>query len=253
MELSKIVAFIDNQLNPMSIDDLAYNGLQVEVCQNVNKVGLAVDSSLDAFQLSRDKNIDLLIVHHGIFWKDSPTIRLTGLAGNRFKFLFRNNLSLYASHLPLDVHPGIGNNVQLARLLNLEPLNWFGKLYNTPVVLEVADKTSILNFDSLVARIQKELTPDPQIYPFGPKITNRIAIATGKATALLNQIAEHGIDTFITGEINHSSYHIAKESGLNIIAAGHYNTETLGLVELGNLIHSNMGVPVEFLDLPTGL
>lgn len=252
MDLKEIVSYLDHLFQINEIDDPANNGLQVEASTEVERVGLAVDSSLAAFESAACQGVDLLIVHHGLFWEDRPLTSITGVLGKRVDKLVKGNVSLYAIHLPLDIHRELGNNVQLARQLNLTHQKWFGAFRGVDVALE-ATLPETMSFTKFIDDIAEELQVHPLSWHFGSSTVRVVGIASGKATFLIPTMVEQKVDCFLTGETSHNSYHLAKECGLNVVFAGHYATETLGLKTLGEHLHQEFGLDVSFLDFPTGL
>jgi dinuclear metal center YbgI/SA1388 family protein len=161
-------------------------------------------------------------------------------------------LSLYASHLPLDLHPRLGNNACLARALGLQELKPFG-LYHGQTIGCGGKLLRGMNLRQLQQKFSKVLGRNPQAYHFGNPRIRRVAIVSGNASDLAVEAADQGYDAFITGELGHSAYHVCKEAGINILAGGHYATETFGVKILAQALGKKYSIPSVFLDIPTGL
>jgi len=247
----EIVSFLDEYLNVLAFPDKSRNGLQVEGKEEVEKIAFAVDACMDTFIKARTFGADMLIVHHGLIWGGIEYIR--GLVQKRLKFLLENELNLYAAHLPLDLHPEVGNNVQLLKLLELEPKEPFGS-YNGLNIGYISE------FDEpkplpLVAQIlvEKLKTDYVKAYEFGVEEIRRVGVVSGRGGFAIPEAIEKGVDLFITGEFLHDDYHKAKEGRLSVIAAGHYASETLGVKALMPILREKFGVKTVFIDNPTGL
>lgn len=248
--LNEITQYLDSLLCPTKYQDYAFNGLQVEACQEIKKVSLAVDSGISVLEEAIRSGSQLLIVHHGINWGDSQP--LTGAHGISVKLMMTQGLSLYASHLPLDGHDKIGNNVSLLSALGLELLS-MGFDYKGIEIGALATNPKNLAVDE----IAKNLLPldssgqIPHTLKFGPNIPRKIGIITGSGCDALAEAVRYGCDTFITGESKQSAFHYAKDHKLNCIFGGHYRTETLGVKNLGELLKNEFNVETAFIDIPT--
>ncbi|MCD6143282.1 Nif3-like dinuclear metal center hexameric protein [Thermococcus sp.] len=247
----EIVNFLDEYLNVLAFPDKSRNGLQVEGKEEVEKIAFAVDACMDTFIKARAFGADMLIVHHGLIWGGIEYVR--GLVQKRLKFLLENELNLYAAHLPLDLHPEVGNNVQLLKLLELEPKEPFGS-YNGLSISYISE------FDEpkplpLVAQIlvEKLKTDYVKAYEFGVEEIRRVGVVSGRGGFAIPEAIEKGVNLFITGEFLHDDYHTAKEGRLSVIAAGHYASETLGVKALMPVLREKFGVKTVFIDNPTGL
>jgi len=250
MKRDELVAYLDGFLLAKTIEDRSNNGLQVEGSAEVSCLALAVDASLAAFEHARDAGAQMLIVHHGLFW-DSP-LMVTGVHRRRLKLLLDADLSLYASHLPLDFHDTVGNNVTLARWLGLKDVGPFGDYKGLPA--GVAGRLpAALSLDRFAAMVEKSLgEPVARVWPFGPSTVRHVGIVSGGAGFLVDQAAEAGVDVYLTGEVSHSVYHQAAELGLNVVYGGHYATETGGLRAVAEHLVERFGLETVFVDLPTG-
>lgn len=252
MKLSNLLKYLSEFLNLRdfpSANDVSQNGLQVESNIEVNRIATAVDACMASFEKAVELKSDLLLVHHGLFWGKSLTV--TGMHGQRIVYLIQNKLSLYAMHLPLDIHSEIGNNVLLAKQLNLEIIRPFGNYNGVAVGLE-AKPNEPIQLNDLAERVARCLSCTPQVLNFGDTKIQKIAIVTGSGASEITAAATKHMDVYITGEGGHSSYHQARDFGLNVIYAGHYKTETLGIRALGEHIQSKFNLPHNFIDVPTG-
>lgn len=251
MKLHELTDYLDEYLRIAEFEDTSQNGLQVEGPEEVNKVAFAVDASLAAFEQAVEAGAQLLVVHHGLFW-DQP-LRLVGPHYRRVRALIEGNCGLYAAHLPLDAHPEVGNNAELARLLGLEEHQPFGRYHGVQIgiagVLEPP-----LEIAALIGRLVHALERPPvRVLAHGPEKAHRVGCVSGFAISMIDQVEEAGLDTYITGETSHSFFHQAAERGLNVLFAGHYATETLGVKALSRHVQERWDLQVAFLDLPTGM
>ncbi len=248
--LTKLVRHCDQLLRATEVADWdrAHNGLQVGNDGRVTRIAAAVDASLATVRLAVAARADLLVVHHGLFWSD--TVPWTGKRRELQRLLIENNLAIYSSHLPLDLHPKLGNNAQLAAALGFKQLKPFFLAKGALIGLQTATKISR---DELAGRLARATGFPAKLLPGGATQCRRIGIVTGGAGAELRQAAAEGVDTFITGEGPHWTFALAEELGLNVLYGGHYATETFGVKALAAHLSRKFGVPWSFLDHPTGL
>ncbi len=250
-ELREMVEHLDDYLRIGEVPDYpgAMNGLQVENRAPVEKVAAATDACLATIEAAAAEGAQLLLVHHGLFWGDPRPV--VGPLYRRLRALLEGDLALYSAHLPLDVHPEVGNNVLCARALGLEVEGRFGRHREVEGigVWCAAD----LPRAELVGRVREAVGAEPHLIAGGPGHVRRVGIVTGGAASLIEQAHEEGLDTFITGEGAHHTHHQATELGLNVIYAGHYATETFGVRALAERLAGRFGLEWTFLDQPTGL
>jgi dinuclear metal center YbgI/SA1388 family protein len=248
--LPAIVEYTGKYLRVREIGDWpnALNGLQIENAGRVTKIGAVVDASTRALQEAARKHVDLLLVHHGLFWPGLQPV--TGVLHRQLKLAFENDIALYSAHLPLDLHPKVGNNAQLAAALGLKTTSPFFEEKGQLIGLKA--RTSIPR-DELVTKLGKSLGRKVTSFKFGPKRTKTIGIVTGGAGGEIYRVAEEKIDTFITGEAPHWAAVVAEELGMNLLLGGHYATETFGVKALAAHLSKRFKLPWEFLDLPTRL
>ncbi|MGA2801864.1 MAG: Nif3-like dinuclear metal center hexameric protein [Verrucomicrobiota bacterium] len=248
--LATIVAHCDRILRTDEIGDYddAANGLQVGNRGTVGCIAAAVDASLATVKLAIKSKADLMIVHHGLFW--SPPRPWTGKKYELLRLLVENNLAVYSSHLPLDVHPKLGNNAQLCTALGLKNLKPFFLTHGQTIGFKAQAKISRT---ALAARLVRATGVKPRIIPGGKSICKKIGVVTGGAGGDLKQAVDEGVDTFITGEGPHWTYAVAEELGLNIFYGGHYATEIFGVKALALHLSKRFKLPWTFIDYPTGL
>jgi len=250
MHLADLVDYLDGYLRVREVPDApeAFNGLQVANAGAVTRTGAAVDLCEATVRLAAEQGADLLLVHHGLFWGGPKP--LTGPAYRRASGLIRGNIALCSAHLPLDLHPEVGNNVVLARRLGVAVHGEFGEEYGVRIgvwgELDVSRAT-------LEQRIAAVLGAAPRAMAFGPERVRRVGIVTGSAGSMIPQARAAGLDTYITGEGAHHTFFAAEELALNVFYAGHYATETVGVKALAEHLHAKFGLPWTFLDHPTGL
>jgi dinuclear metal center YbgI/SA1388 family protein len=250
MQLADLVRWLDDYLRVREIRDdaVALNGLQVENAGEVTRVAVAVDACQAVFEMAAAAKADLLIVHHGLFWGGLEP--LTGRHHRRVATLLRHGIALYGAHIPLDVHPEVGNNCVLAGRLGMPVQGWWGEYQGAPIgVRGELD----LPRETLGERIAAALGVQPRVLPGGPARVRHVGIVTGAGGSMIAEAKAAGLDTLITGEGKHHSYFDAEELGVNVFYAGHYATETAGVQALGARLAEQHGLPWSFLDHPTGL
>jgi dinuclear metal center YbgI/SA1388 family protein len=244
-----LVAYLDRYLRVAEIPDSSPNGLQVEGAERVARIAYAVDVSMQTIRAAEKARADMLVVHHGLWW--GKHVQITGTMHARVSALIRSGISLYAAHLPLDCHPKVGNNVELARLLSLRVKETFGEYKGTRIGV-IAGATRPLNLKSFAVRVGKSLDYAPDVLAFGPPAVRRVAIVSGGGAMLAEEAARAGCDTLLTGETSHAAVHPAREAGINVVFGGHYATETVGLKALQRHVATRYGVAGAFLSAPTG-
>ena len=242
--LNNVTAFIDELLNINQFKDYAPNGLQVEGKEKLKKIVTGVSASQALIDAAIDAQADMIIVHHGWFWKDeNPCI--TGMKYRRLKALMDNEISLLGYHLPLDAHPEYGNNAQLAKRLDIH-------------TEDVMDEQGVGNYgrlneytslEELGKRIEKSLGRKPLLISGGDHAIRRVAWCTGGAQNRIEMAAQKGVDAYISGEISEHTVHVARELGLHYIAAGHHATERYGVEVLGEHVAAKFGLDYEFIDI----
>ncbi|TMO70532.1 Nif3-like dinuclear metal center hexameric protein [Pseudoalteromonas aurantia] len=246
MKRSEFIHILSQLLQPSVIKDFAPNGLQVEGAETVHKIVTGVTASQALIDAAIKLGADTILVHHGYFWKgESPTI--TGMKKRRITSLLTNDINLFGYHLPLDIHPELGNNAQLAKLLDMLPEGGLESGANS-----VAVKGRLhtpLTADEFAQKIAQVLERKPLVCaPRGKKIET-IAWCTGGGQGYIDLAAEQGIDAYLTGEASEQTIHSAREQGIDFFAAGHHATERYGIKALGEFLAGEYGFDVTFIDI----
>ncbi|WP_434353898.1 Nif3-like dinuclear metal center hexameric protein [Psychrobacter sp. HD31] len=242
----QLQAWCNDYLLANEFKDYCPNGLQVDAAVDIKKIITGVTASEALIDKAIKKNANAILVHHGYFWKGEDQC-IVGMKGNRIRKLLQNGISLFAYHLPLDAHQEIGNNAQLAKLLQLEnsePLypqekHPIGNIYSA----------QNLSPTKLIKTITQALNREPLHIDAGNESLNRIAICTGAAQDMIEQAAQMNCDAFISGEISERTTHLARELGVDYFACGHHATEIGGIKALGELINQRLDIDVEFVDI----
>ena len=248
--LRELVSFLNTELKLSEFPkDESANGLQIEGRKTVHAVGTAVDACAYVFQAAAEKKIDFLIVHHGLVWGGIRSIQ--GVMKQRIKTLLDTDISLYACHLPLDWHPEYGNNAQLLKALGVKNMGEFGE-YHGKTIGYWGRLTDELSLDDFSSRIDRTLHTKATTISFNKKVKN-IGIVSGGGWSAIHDAEKLGIDTLLVGEPSHSAYTLAEEMKVNLVFAGHYATETLGVKAVGAMLKKKFGLETEFMDHPTGL
>lgn len=251
MNLDSIVAHLDRLLGIPAFPDYptALNGLQVEAPGPVLRVGAAVDANETTIQAAADAGVDLLLVHHGLFWDGLTPLR--GRHMRRVRTLVERGIAVYSSHLPLDAHPEVGNSALLARALGVEDAVPFGEAKGVTVGwLGTVPPEPRRSFQ---ARVASAVDGPARLLAGGPEEVHRVAVVTGGAGSMVEEAARAGADTFVTGEAAHHVFTLATELGVNVFLGGHYATEVFGVKALARNLEQTYGLPWLFLDAPSGL
>jgi dinuclear metal center YbgI/SA1388 family protein len=249
MKRQDLIAYLDSYLNIAEISDYGPQGLQVE-SDNVaiDRVALAVDTSPAVIEAAASWDSDFLMVHHGILWRTVEPI--AGPVGLRVRLLLQNAITLYAAHLALDAHPEVGNNAVLAQIFGVTVDQWWSKPTNVPIGI-VGNVDGHITLDEFVGKVNQELKTKARVLDSGPNVVKRVAIISGSAADQASNAKRLGADTFLTGETSHANYWAAADLGINIIYAGHYATETVGVKALGRHLVDKFELKVKFFDYPT--
>lgn len=250
MRLDDLSAYLDEYLRVHDVVDYdhALNGLQVENSGQAHHVAVAVDSCQAVIDQAAERGADMLIVHHGLYWNGLEPV--TGRLYRKLAALVRHDIAVYASHLPLDRHPQVGNNAVLARMLGMDVRGWWGEYRGAPIgVWGELDETR----DGLAARIGSVLGAAPRVIAGGGDRVRRVGILTGAGGSLIRDAHRAGLDALVTGEGAHHTFFDAEELGVNAFYAGHYLTETVGVKALAEHVAERFQLPWSFIDHPTGL
>ena len=239
---------LNEKLSPHLIKDYAPNGLQVEGAETIKKVVTGVTASQALIDQAIELGADALLVHHGYFWKGEPE-PIRGMKGKRIRTLIKNDINLFGYHLPLDIHPELGNNAELARLLEIQV---DGGLEGHPqsVAMYGRLKTAISGAD-LAQRINKVLDRAPlHIAPEGDdKMIETVGWCTGGGQDFIELAVQQGLDAFISGEISERTTYTAREMGVHYFSAGHHATERYGVKALGEWLAREHQLEVTFIDI----
>lgn len=247
--LATLTDYLSRYLSPSQIADYpqAHNGLQLENSGKVTKIAAAVDACEIVIQSAAEQGADLLLVHHGLYWNSVP---LVGAMYRKVRCAIRHDLALYSSHLPLDVHPRVGNNVLLAKAVGLKKLQPFLSIKGQFAGVKGLNG---MDLNNLVQRLETALNGRVHVCPGGTRHPKLVGVVTGGAGSEVERAVAEGVDTFITGEGPHWSYTLAEELGVNLIYGGHYATETFGVKALARHLSDLFQIPWVFIDHPTGL
>jgi len=251
MRQEDVVEYLDKYLRIADVpdSDRAFNGLQVEGGRSdIRRVALAVDASERAIEAAVALSSDLLIVHHGLFWNGAAPVR--GRMYRKMRRLLESGLAVYGAHIPLDVHPEVGNSVVLARTLGIEIEGTFGSYRG--IEIGYWGRLRLLR-EALAARLDEVLGGRITMIAGGPERVECVGVLTGAGGDFIESAVAAGLDAYVTGEGSHHTYFDAMEQGLNLYYGGHYATETWGVRALGEHLKATHGLSTEFIDLPTGL
>ncbi len=237
--------FLDTLLEPRRFSDYCPNGLQAEGKSRIARVVCGVTASLALVKAAAQSGADALLVHHGWFWRGEDP-RVIGPRRERLATLLAHDINLYAYHLPLDVHPDVGNNVELARRLGW-PL---GESFGRDGLIRMAHLEQPTEVGSLARLLQDRLGQTPLAVGDLNRPIRRLAWCTGAAQDFLQDAIDAGADAFVSGEISERTTHLARESGVVYLAAGHHATERFGVQALGQRVADAFGIEVRFIDDP---
>jgi len=244
MVLKELRDYIASLLETGRFRDYCPNGLQVEGRSEVRRVASGVTASQRLLQAATDWGADAVLVHHGYFWRGEDAA-ITGIKKRRVSHLLEHDVSLLAYHLPLDAHPELGNNAQLATLLGFVEQGRFGE-QDLACEGELAQAQKL---ESLSRHIADKLGRVPQVIGDGDGMIRRIAWCTGAAQGYFAEAVELGVDAFLTGEISEPVVHLAQETGVAFIAAGHHATERYGVQALGEHLAARFDLEHHFFDM----
>ena len=245
MQLKQLCDFCNEYLKVDDFNDYCPNGLQVEANPVVEHIVCGVTASQALIEAAIDAGADTLIVHHGYFWKGESQ-SISGVKGRRIASLIRNNINLLAFHLPLDAHPEVGNNVQLAQIMGWQ-IERSGGEQGLLFEGRIAQQTSLAD---LSQQIESRLDTRALVISAGDHAIERIAWCTGAAQGFIEAAGAAGVDAFVSGEVSEPTFHLAQELGVHYIAAGHHATERYGVQALGLEIARRFAVQQQFIDIP---
>lgn len=230
--------------------DASLNGIQVGDSETeLGKMAFAVDACMDAFRRAEKEDAQVLFVHHGLFW--GPAVPLTGVMGERIRFLMKNDISLYACHLPLDKHAELGNNARIVNELGLDDIEPFGDYKGHKIGFK-GQLPEASDLKSIIMRLFGAWESRINVLRFGPSEIRSIGVISGGGTREVSQAIDEGLDLYITGDASHNIYHECREAGINVLFAGHYLTEIFGVKAMAETVAAELGIETVFLDIPTG-
>ena len=237
-------------LDTMEKADPSLNGVQVgRLDKEIKRVAFAVDACQESFRRATAWKADVLVVHHGLFW--GRPFPLTGTSYDRLALLVQNDLALYAMHLPLDAHPELGNNIGLARVLELHEVRPFCTWHGVQIGFQGRLPTP-LRLEEVMVKAFGDWRATLGNLPFGKQNIQTVGIVSGGACDEVEEAIEAGLDLFITGDSSHQIYHRCLEAGINVIFGGHYQTEIWGVSLLARNLRNETGLETCFIDIPTG-
>jgi dinuclear metal center YbgI/SA1388 family protein len=244
----EITVYLNSVLEIDRIKDSSCNGLQVQGARAVGRVGLAVDACMAVYKKAAARKCQMVVVHHGMIWDGLKSI--TGQVSDQVGFLMKHGINLYAAHLPLDLHPELGNNIALARMLRLSSIVPFGKYHENFIGFEGV-LPGPCTMTELGVAFRKKLGGSFSMLPFGRRKIRNVAIVSGGGSDAIPEAIDKKIDCFITGESSHWNHHAALEARLNVLYLGHYHSETPGVKAVGKSLERKFGVETIFIDEPT--
>lgn len=234
--------------------DISLNGIQIQNSapdsKQIKKIAFAVDACEQTVLAAAKENADLLFVHHGLFWGHCQTI--TGATYKRIAAFINNDIALCAYHIPLDANNPYGNNWGLASKLGLKNCENFGTWRGMPVGVK-GNLPQALTIEELTQKVLRKGVKPRSVLPLGKEKIETVGIISGGASDDVATAIEEGLDCFITGEFAHEDYHLAKEMGINVIAGGHYETETIGVNLVKEKVEKELGIECVFVEVPTNL
>ena len=248
IDRDRLVAYLDAYLEAKKGRDYGPNGLQVEGRREIRKIVTGVSGCIELFERAREAGADAVLVHHGILWDWMPR-QLTGFHFRRVAELIRHDISLIGYHLPLDRNKEVGNNAVAARAFGLVDLEPFALHEGLPTGWKGRFPEAISS-DELVERCRRIYGQEPLAFLEGPEPIPTLGIVSGGAQKELYAALEDGLAAYITGEVSEWVMNVAREAGIHYLAAGHYATERLGVIALGEHLREKFGVAVEFIDVP---
>ncbi|MCY1522466.1 GTP cyclohydrolase 1 type 2 [compost metagenome] len=243
--------WLDDTLQTARFKDYCPNGLQVEGRSEIGHIIAGVTASEALLRVAVERGADAVLVHHGWLWRNEDR-RVIGTRRARMALALKNDLNLYAYHLPLDAHPALGNNVQLARVLGLAPAlrdDGSPQTCGPDNLVWLGEAPDLKTLGQLGERVAERLGRQPLVVGDPDQPLARVAWCTGGAQGMIADAADAGASAYITGEVSESTVHLARETGVGFIAAGHHATERYGVQALGQAVAERFGITVEFVDI----
>ena len=245
--LHEIIQWCDQTLKAPEFKDYAPNGLQIEGSSQVKRILCAVTASEDAIDAAIEQQADLLLVHHGYFWKGEP-YPITGMRGKRIKKLIQHNISLVAYHLPLDAHPVLGNNAAIAELLDLQKIEPLDLTEKHPIG-NIGYLENALTAEQFKAKLQSTFDFKIIHLPSEQTLIQKIGFCTGAAQDFIGKAALQNCDAYISGEVSERTFYEAKELGVHYFACGHHATERYGVQRLAQAVAQQFDIETVYFEL----
>ena len=248
MKREALTKTLTSWFEPGNFKDAAYNGLQVEGCGEVEKIICGVSANKMLIEAAIAEKADAIFVHHGLFWKPG-CMQLSGWLKNRIALLLKENINLYAYHLPLDAHAELGNNANLAKVLSLGNIVQFAN-YGGRFIGFGGELKNQVSYEKAIDLIQKKIGPVNFSFKSRSENVKRVAICSGGAQSCFQEAIDSDYDLFITGEASEWVKGMAEESGTAFVAAGHHATERFGPKAVAKALSDELGLAAEFVDVP---
>lgn len=251
VDLCSIDSFLKDYYRIPEIEDVSMNGIQFPGADKVKKIALSVDACLETLKEARKKKCQMLLCHHGMWWKGAMDRPVDRLFKDRLLELVNGDITLYGIHLPMDLHPESGHNARIletVEAVDLKPAFPFRGV-NAGFTAKFAKPVTV----KTVHKRLSKLGIDGRIFQFGNDKVRTVGVVSGGGAPDTTRAIAYGVDLYISGEFNHQAFHEAKEAGLNVIQGGHYATETPGLHAIGALLERQFGVETVFISSPTNL
>jgi len=245
VELRDVVEYLDKEIDITSVQDKCQNGLQIEGKQKVEKAAVVVDITLKTIKKAINEGCDIIVSHHALIWE--PPKVITGLLAKRMKLLVKNDISVYTVHLPLDVHKKYSHGKLIADELGLYGLSKFGNEDGNLFGFSGNIKKKMSHSD-LKKMVDLKLGSNSRMIPYGPKEISKICIVSGGGGFAVEEASTEEVDCYITGEMKHSDLMAAKDLGINVLLAGHYDTEKLGMVKLSHSLTKKFKIQCVFVE-----
>lgn len=245
--LQQLIAYLDELLEPQRFNDYCPNGLQIAGKPMIKNLVVGVSASQSLIDEAIKLKADAILVHHGYFWRGEDP-RIIGIKQQRIRKLLQHEISLIAYHLPLDAHPIYGNNVQLAKILDIDIEHNY-EIERVPGLLWIGNLSQATSGAALAIKIASSLRREPLYLTGSDKLINRIGWCTGAAQDYIEQAVNHGVEAYITGEVSERTFHYVQEAGIHFYAAGHHATERYGVKALGEHLAHYLGIQQHYVEI----
>jgi len=251
--------WLNTYLDTPVVRDYTENGLQVAGKMDISRMVTAVSINLEVIERAISDSADAVLVHHGLFWNNDER-SLRGYRLQRIKRILEHDINVYAYHLPLDFHHEISHNRLILKAIGVDSIEDPEAFLRKKLGIEdvrarvpagglVGIFKDAVGFNDLVEKVNRTLSTDTRCFHFGSEYIATLFVVSGAGRNELDRVLELGVDAFLTGDAKENTPYIVKEAGFNYIYAGHYNTERLGVIELGNRIQGAFDIEVRFIDV----